>query len=51
MTKAARDKNAQIPLSTKTSLSYIYSAKLGTYDYPKPYIRRFLLALFVIASN
>lgn len=32
MTKAARDKNAQIPSSTKTSLSYIYSAKLGTYD-------------------
>lgn len=32
MTKAARDKNAQIPLSTKTSLSYIYSAKLGTFD-------------------
>lgn len=32
MAKPARDKNARVPLSTKSSVSYEYSAKLGTYD-------------------
>lgn len=32
MAKPARDKNARVLLSTKSSVSYVYSAKLGTYD-------------------
>ena len=32
MAKSARDKNAHVPLSTKSSVSYVYSAKLGTYN-------------------
>ena len=32
MAKSARDKNAHVSLSTKSSVSYVYSAKQGTYD-------------------